>query len=283
MRSAESARAHLFRITQMEHVAGTEEALRAAGYVQDELAKALKAPGVTVVMDAVKVLLAYPVNRSLSMRAGGTTFEAPLSEPALPSDATSDSRWRNMTFTAYSPSGHVEAELVYANYGSPDDFDALDKMGVSVKGKVVLVRYGTSFRGLKAMLAERRGALGVILYSDPMEVFFSSFYHSFYHSIKNVFSYYRMWALFFTLTPWRSSSSSSASPASSSSFSPSSPSSCICIYTYIHTYILLLLLLYIYIYIYIIIIIIICRHRQNSVDIFKTATSITFLFFIRLR
>ena len=169
MRSAESARAHLFRITQMEHVAGTEEALRAAGYVQDELAKALKAPGVTVVMDAVKVLLAYPVNRSLSMRAGGTTFEAPLSEPALPSDATSDSRWRNMTFTAYSPSGHVEAELVYANYGSPDDFDALDKMGVSVKGKVVLVRYGQCFRGLKAMNAQDRGASAVIIYSDPAD------------------------------------------------------------------------------------------------------------------
>ena len=63
----------------------------------------------------------------------------------------------------------MEAELVYANYGSPDDFDALDQIGVSVKGKVVIVRYGSSFRGLKAMNAQRRGALGVIIYSDPME------------------------------------------------------------------------------------------------------------------
>ena len=92
-----------------------------------------------------------------------------MTEPPLPSDATSDSRWRNMTFNAYSPSGRVEAELVYANYGSPDDFDALDKMGVSVEGKIVLVRCGTSFCGLKVMLAQRRGTLGVILYSDPME------------------------------------------------------------------------------------------------------------------
>lgn len=171
MGSAASARAHLHQITQMEHVAGTPQGLGTAIYVQDELAKALTAPGagITVVMDAVKVLLAYPVNRSLTMRAGEQTFEAPLAEPPLPSDATSDSRWRNMTFNAYSPSGRVEAELVYANYGSPDDFDALDKMGVTVEGKIVLVRYGTSFRGLKVMLAQRRGALGVILYSDPME------------------------------------------------------------------------------------------------------------------
>ena len=63
----------------------------------------------------------------------------------------------------------MEAELVYANYGSPDDFDALDKMGVSVEGKIVLVRYGTSFRGFKVMLVQRRGALDVILCSDPME------------------------------------------------------------------------------------------------------------------
>jgi hypothetical protein len=63
------------------------------GYVQDELAKALKAPGagVTVVMDAFKVLLAYPINRSVSMRAGDTTYSAPLQEPELPNDATSGS------------------------------------------------------------------------------------------------------------------------------------------------------------------------------------------------
>lgn len=141
------------------------------GYVQEELAKALKAPGagVTVVMDAVKVLLAYPINRSVSMHAGDTIYTAPLQEPELPNDATSGSGWRNKTFNAYAPSGHVEAELVYANYGSPDDFDALDEIGVSVKGKVVIVRYGSSFRGLKAMNAQRRGALGVIIYSDPME------------------------------------------------------------------------------------------------------------------
>ena len=167
----DSAKEHLFRITEGEHIAGTPEGLKVALYVQDELAKALEAPGagVSISMDAVKVLLAYPVNRSVTMRAGDTTYSAPLSEPELPSDATSGSRWRNKTFNAYSPSGNVDGELVYANYGNPDDFDALDEIGVSVKGKVVLVRYGGTFRGLKVMNAERRGALGVIIYSDPME------------------------------------------------------------------------------------------------------------------
>ena len=128
--SNNSAREHLRRITQTAHVAGTPEGLQVAAYVQDELAKALESAGsgVTVVMDAVKVLLAYPVSRSVSMRAGDVTYTAPLEEPVLPNDATSDSAWRNKTFNAYSPSGHVEAELVYANYGSPDDFDALLEM-----------------------------------------------------------------------------------------------------------------------------------------------------------
>ena len=170
--SNESAREHLQRITATDHVAGTAQGLAVAKFVQAKLAEALEAEGagVTVVMDAVKVLLASPVNRSVEMRSGdGSTYKAPLSEPELPNDATSGSRWRNKTFLAYAPSGRAEAELVYANYGSPDDFDALAKMGVSVQGKIVIVRYGSSFRGLKVMNAQERGAAGVLIYSDPME------------------------------------------------------------------------------------------------------------------
>jgi N-acetylated-alpha-linked acidic dipeptidase len=68
-----------------------------------------------------------------------------------------------------SPSGDVEAEVVYANYGSPSDFDRLHEMNIDVRGKIVLVRYGENFRGVKAFVAQERGAAGVIIYSDPAD------------------------------------------------------------------------------------------------------------------
>ena len=70
-------------------------------------------------------------------------------------------------YNAYSPPGDVTSQLVYANYGLPEDYAALDKLGVSVAGKIVIVRYGGSFRGVKVHLAEQHGAKGVIIYSDP--------------------------------------------------------------------------------------------------------------------
>ena len=70
-------------------------------------------------------------------------------------------------YNAYSPSGHVEGEVVYANYGLPDDYAELTRLGIDVAGKIVLVRYGGSFRGVKAQQAEIRGAKGLIIYSDP--------------------------------------------------------------------------------------------------------------------
>jgi N-acetylated-alpha-linked acidic dipeptidase len=70
-------------------------------------------------------------------------------------------------YNAYSPAGDVTASVVYANYGLPEDYAALDRLGVSVAGKIVLVRYGGSFRGVKVHLAEQHGAKGVIIYSDP--------------------------------------------------------------------------------------------------------------------
>jgi N-acetylated-alpha-linked acidic dipeptidase len=74
-----------------------------------------------------------------------------------------------MPFNGMSPSGDVEAEIVYANYGTPDDFKKLEQMKIDVRGKLVLVRYGENFRGVKVFVAQQHGAAGVIIYSDPYD------------------------------------------------------------------------------------------------------------------
>ncbi|HEY6183180.1 MAG TPA: M28 family metallopeptidase, partial [Terriglobales bacterium] len=74
-----------------------------------------------------------------------------------------------MPFNGQSPSGDVEAEVVYANYGTPEDFKKLAQMNVDVRGKIVLVRYGQNFRGVKALVAQENGAAGVLIYSDPYD------------------------------------------------------------------------------------------------------------------
>lgn len=120
-------------------------------------------------IDPQKVLLNYPVDRSLELvdEAGRVVLKPPLAEAILPSDPTSDTWWRNHTFNGYSPSGNVEAPVVYANFGFPEDFAALKAAGVDVRGKVALMRYGKCFRGLKAMNAETNGAIAALIYSDP--------------------------------------------------------------------------------------------------------------------
>ena len=153
----------------MPHVAGTPGDAIMAEFVQQKLLSA-GIPNVT--QFHLNVLLNYPQSPphvSLVSSDNHTILvQAKLSEDVLEMDSTSDVQWRNHTFHGYSPSGTVSgAPCVYANYGRPQDFDKLKTAGVSVKGCVVIVRYGKCFRGLKVMNAQERGALAVIIYSDP--------------------------------------------------------------------------------------------------------------------
>ena len=143
-----SLKDYLFKITSYDHVAGTLGDLRSANFVKSRLESSLRDTPALVEVEAVPVMLSYPISRQLRMTEP-VDFNASLSETILPNDATSDNVWRNLSFNAYSPSGNVSAQLVYANYGDPDDFVALEKLGVSVEGKIVIVRYGSTFRGLK--------------------------------------------------------------------------------------------------------------------------------------
>ena len=99
-----------------------------------------------------------------------TKFIAKLQEPALAVDPTSNQQAEQLpTYNAYSADGDVTAPLVYVNYGIPDDYEKLDRMGVSVKGAIVIARYGNSWRGIKPKVAAENGAVGCLIYSDPAD------------------------------------------------------------------------------------------------------------------
>lgn len=99
-----------------------------------------------------------------------TKFTARLQEPALAVDPTSNQPAEQLpTYNAYSADGDVTAPLVYVNYGIPDDYQKLERLGVSVKGAIVIVRYGNSWRGIKPKVAAEHGAVGCLIYSDPAD------------------------------------------------------------------------------------------------------------------
>src|SRR5438552_2731589 len=105
--------------------------------------------------------------RGLEMVAPAV-FRAALAEPPLKEDPTSGQTVEQLpVYNAYSIDGDVTGELVYVNYGVPRDYDELDRHGIDVKGKVVLARYGGSWRGIKPKVAAEHGAIGCLIYSDP--------------------------------------------------------------------------------------------------------------------
>jgi N-acetylated-alpha-linked acidic dipeptidase len=114
------------------------------------------------------VLFPTPKIRILEM-ISPSTFKATLKEPALKEDATSGQAGQLPTYNAYSADGDVTAELVFVNYGLPEDYDILNKMSIDVKGKIVIAKYGHSWRGIKPKVAQEHEAIGCIIYSDPAD------------------------------------------------------------------------------------------------------------------
>ncbi|HSR68907.1 MAG TPA: M28 family metallopeptidase [Acidobacteriota bacterium] len=159
-----SARRHHRVLTEEPHVEGQPAQRKVAEYILDHFRKnGLQA-------DLVEYLAWLPFPKKVSV----TLLEPEerplgLQEEGYQLDKDSFSRDVILPFHAYSPSGQVEGQVVYVNYGLPDDYAALEEMGVEVRGKIVLARYGRSFRGVKVKTAEERGAAGVLIYSDPMD------------------------------------------------------------------------------------------------------------------
>jgi len=159
------AEEHLRILTKAPHMAGTIEDKATADYVAQKFRDA----GLDTEIVEYKVWMNYPEEIGVDMIApAGVEMHGPTREH-VDHDPFQDDPRVVTPFSGMSPSGDAEADVVYANYGSPEDFEKLEKLKVDVRGKIVLVRYGQNFRGVKVFVAQEHGAAGVIIYSDPAD------------------------------------------------------------------------------------------------------------------
>ena len=120
-------------------------------------------------IETFSVLYPTPIHEEVTL-LGKKPFHAALTEPAIPGDTSATAKSPGLpAYFAYQGDGDVTAPLVYVNYGMQDDYKQLERLGVSVKGKIVIARYGAGWRGLKPKLAYDHGAIGCIVYSDPKD------------------------------------------------------------------------------------------------------------------
>ncbi len=155
---------YMERMSAEPHHAGSPKSKEVAEYV----AGLLKEWGLDVRIEEYEALLPYPTHRELEMVAP-VKFHAKLHESAVHEDKDSTDKNQLPTYNAYSASGNVTGQLVYVNYGLPEDYEELAKHGIDVHGMIVIARYGKSWRGTKPKVAQEHGALGCLIYSDPRE------------------------------------------------------------------------------------------------------------------
>src|SRR5215204_2612729 len=160
-----SAREHLRILTREPHIAGTKEDYDTAIYVRDQL----RSYGLAAELKEYDVWLNYPNTPTVLELITTRRQKLNVFEAVVSGDPSSSHPRITPLFNGYSATGDVTGPVVYANYGLPNDYEDLKKAGVNVKGKIVIVRYGNSFRGVKAKVAEDNGAIGCIIYSDPAD------------------------------------------------------------------------------------------------------------------
>lgn len=155
---------YMQRMSAEPHHAGSPGSKAVANYA----AGLMKEWGLDARIESFEALLPYPTQRSLEMVAP-VKFTAKLKEPVVSADPDSGDANQLPTYNAYSASGDVTGEVVYVNYGIPSDYEWLKKQGIDVKGKIVLARYGGSWRGVKPKVAAENGAVACLIYSDPRD------------------------------------------------------------------------------------------------------------------
>ncbi len=146
------------------HHLGSAQDKKNAEWMRDKL----QSWGLDARLEEYEVLFPTPKERLLEMLAP-EKFVAQLKEPGIAEDSDSTDANQLPTYNVYAGDGDVTASLVYVNYGVPADYEVLEKLGVSVKGKIVIARYGASWRGIKPKVAYERGAIGCLIYSDPKD------------------------------------------------------------------------------------------------------------------
>ena len=155
----------LRRMSARPHHAGS-----AAGKENAEfIASLFESWGYDVEIAQYEILLPTPKVREVE-HVAPTQFSASLREDSLAEDPSTSVREDLLPpYNAFSVDGEVEGELVFVNYGRPEDYEILDRYGISVEGKIAIAKYGKSWRGIKPKLAGEKGAIGTILYSDPAD------------------------------------------------------------------------------------------------------------------
>ena len=161
--SPTSAAAHSKALSAETHVAGTPAQARTRDYVIQQM----KQWGLVTDVRTYQVWMPHPTSVQVS-RVSPNPKEFALAEPPVAGDPTSK-LWQYPTVNGYSGQGDVTGEVVYVNYGLIEDYAQLDSLGISVKGKIAVARYGRSYRGIKAREAEKHGAIGLLIYSDPQD------------------------------------------------------------------------------------------------------------------
>lgn len=160
--NADTARMHSRLLSAKPHMAGTSQ----QAWTRDYVIAKMKSWGLETSVREYSVWMPHPVSVR-AWRISPLPIELSLAEGPVPADSTSWMYPQIPTFNGTGAAGDVTGEVVYVNYGLIEDYAHLDSMGVSVKGKIAIARYGRSFRGIKAREAEKHGAIGLIIYSDP--------------------------------------------------------------------------------------------------------------------
>src|SRR5881396_4239623 len=163
--STDSLRSYMRRLSARPHHVGSPYDRDNAEWILTKF----KSFGLDAHIETFDVLFPTPIERVVELVAP-TKFVAQLREPPVAGDLTSAQQSEQLpTYNAYSIDGDVTAPLVYVNYGVPADYERLERLGISVKGAIVIARYFGSWRGIKPKVAAEHGAIGCLIYSDPRD------------------------------------------------------------------------------------------------------------------